>query len=49
MESRRPYEMTIRADAAQSTADGILEVAIGLFTDKAYEEVTLEEVAAAPG
>ena len=47
--SKRPYEMTIRAEAAQSTADGILDAAIGLFTDKAFEEVTLDEVAAQAG
>lgn len=49
MEGRRRYQMTARAEAAQSTADGILAAAIELFTEKAFEEVTLDEVAARAG
>ena len=49
MEGRRRYQMTARAEAAQSTADGILDAAIELFTEKAFEEVTLDEVAARAG
>ena len=45
----RRYQMTARAEAAQSTADGILDVAIELFTDKAFEDVTLDEVAERAG
>jgi AcrR family transcriptional regulator len=45
-EAERRYRMKDRAAAAQFTADGILEVAIGLFTEKPFEEVTLDEVAA---
>lgn len=46
MEGKRRYQMTARAEAAQSTADGILDAAIELFADKVFEEVTLDEVAA---
>ena len=49
MEGRRPYQMSARAEAAQSTADGILDVAIVLFTDMAFEDVTLDEVAERAG
>ena len=42
---RRPYRMVARADAARATATRILEVALELFTDKPYEDVSLEEVA----
>jgi AcrR family transcriptional regulator len=49
VEGKRRYQMTARAEAAQSTADGILKVAIELFTDKTFEEVTLDEVAGRAG
>jgi AcrR family transcriptional regulator len=49
VEGRRRYHMTARAEAAQSTADAILEVAIELFTDKTFEDVTLDEVAERAG
>jgi AcrR family transcriptional regulator len=42
---RRPYRMTARADAARATADRVLEVAVELFTERPYEDVSLEEVA----
>jgi AcrR family transcriptional regulator len=45
VEGKRRYRMTARAEAIQSTADGILDAAIELFTDKAFEEVTLDGVA----
>jgi AcrR family transcriptional regulator len=41
--------MTARARAAQATAEGILDAAVELFTDKVFEEVTLDEVAARAG
>jgi AcrR family transcriptional regulator len=47
--SKRRYQMTARAEAAQSTADGVLDAAIALFTDKAFEDVTLDEVAQRAG
>jgi AcrR family transcriptional regulator len=46
---KRRYQMTARAEAAQLTANGILDAAIGLFTDKAFEDVTLDEVAQRAG
>jgi len=47
--SKRRYQMMARAEAAQSTVDGILNVAIELFTEKAFEDVTLDEVAERAG
>ena len=44
-ESRRPYRMGARADAAQATVDRVLDVAVALFTEAPYEEVSLDEVA----
>ena len=41
----RPYRMVARAQAAQATADRVLEVAVELFTDMPYDDVSLEEVA----
>jgi AcrR family transcriptional regulator len=49
VEGRRRYQMTARAEAAQSTVDGILDVAIELFTDETFEEVTLDKVAGRAG
>ena len=48
-EGRRRYHMTARAEAAQSTADDILDAAIGLFTDVAFEDVTLDAIAERAG
>lgn len=45
-QGRRAYRMTARADAAQATADAVLDAAVGLFTDKPYDEVSLDQVAA---
>lgn len=42
---RRAYRMTARADAAEATAKRVLDAAVELFTEKPYEEVSLEEVA----
>lgn len=42
----RPYRMVARADAARATANRVLDVAVELFTDKPYEDVSLEEIAA---
>ena len=46
---RREYRMGARADAVQATATAVLAAAIALFTDKPYEEVSLQEVAARAG
>ena len=45
MTGARPYRMTARAEAAQATADRVLDVAVDLFSEKPYEKVTLGEVA----
>lgn len=42
---RRPYRMVARADAARATANRVLDVAVELFTEKPYEDVSLEDVA----
>lgn len=45
----RPYRMTARAEAAEATAEAVLDVALRLFTDRAYDDVSLEDVAADAG
>lgn len=42
---KRPYRMVARADAAEGTAARVLDVAVELFTDNAYDDVALEDVA----
>jgi AcrR family transcriptional regulator len=37
--------MTARAEAARATAARVLDVAVELFTERAYEDVSLEDVA----
>jgi AcrR family transcriptional regulator len=46
---RRSYRMGARADAAEATAGRVLEVAVRLFTDSPYDEVSLERVAEEAG
>jgi AcrR family transcriptional regulator len=46
---KRRYQMAARAEAAQSTADDILDAAIEFFTDQAFDDVTLDEVAERAG
>jgi AcrR family transcriptional regulator len=41
--------MTARADAARATASRVLDLALELFTERAYEDVSLEEVAGRAG
>lgn len=41
----RPYEMRARAQAAERTRQRVLEAALSLFTDRPYEDVSLEAVA----
>jgi AcrR family transcriptional regulator len=43
---QRPYRMTARAEAAQATAERVLDAAVDLFTDNMYDDVTLDSVAA---
>ena len=42
----RPYRMAARAESARETAGRVLDVALGLFTARPYDEVSLEEIAA---
>lgn len=46
---RRPYRMRARADAAEQTAARIMDAAIALWRDVAYDEFTLKDVAAGAG
>ena len=46
---RRPYRMGARAEAAEATARRVLDVALRLFTDNPYDDVSLELVAADAG
>jgi AcrR family transcriptional regulator len=46
---RRSYQMTARATAAAKTASRLLDVAVELFTDNPYDEVSLDRIAARAG
>ena len=43
--ARRPYRMVARADAALATANRVLDVALELFTERSYEDVSVGEIA----
>jgi AcrR family transcriptional regulator len=43
--ARRPYRMVARADAALATANRVLDVALDLFTERSYEDVSVGEIA----
>jgi AcrR family transcriptional regulator len=43
--ARRPYRMVARADAVLTTANRVLDVALELFTERPYEDVSVEEIA----
>lgn len=45
----RPYRMVARAEATQANQARVLDVALQLFTDYPYDEVSLEEAAAKAG
>ena len=47
--SARPYRMTTRAKSAQANRDRVLDVALQRFTDKPYDDVSLDEIAAEAG
>lgn len=49
MAPTRPYRMKARAKAAKATADRVLDVAVELFTESAFEDVSLDDVAARAG
>jgi len=46
---RRSYRMSARAEAAEATVRRVLDVAVRLFTDNPYHDVSLERVAAEAG
>lgn len=43
--AKRPYRMVARAQAAEETFGAVLDVAVRLFTELPYEDVSLDEVA----
>ena len=47
--TKRPYRMTARADAAQATADRILDAAIEVFWEQPTDQISLEQVARRAG
>ena len=47
--ARRPYRMAVRADAAEETALRIMDAAIALWREAAYDEFTLQDVAERAG
>jgi AcrR family transcriptional regulator len=47
--TRRPYRMVARAEAAQATLTRVLDVALDLFTDRPFEDVSIDEVAERAG
>jgi AcrR family transcriptional regulator len=46
---RRPYRMTVRAEAAAATGERILDAAVELFWERPGEDVALDEVAGRAG
>src|SRR5271154_1779848 len=48
-QSKRPYRMSARADAANATAERLLEAAWRHFATRPYEQVRLREIAAEAG
>lgn len=47
--SKRPYRMGARAEAAEETKRRIVEAAIDLYTERYYDQVSLEDVAGRAG
>ena len=47
--TQRPYRMAARAEAAAATADRILDAAVEMFTDRPYEDVSLDLIATDAG
>ncbi len=48
-EAKRPYRMTARAEAAQETAEAILDAAIEVFWEQPTDQVSVAEVARRSG
>lgn len=46
---RRPYRQRARAEAAERTAERIMDAAFELFSERLYDELTLADVAHAAG
>jgi AcrR family transcriptional regulator len=46
---KRDYRMVARAEAAQATVDRTVQAALELFTERPFEDVSLDEVAARAG
>lgn len=42
---KRPYRMVARADAAVATRERVLDVAVELFTDHPYDDVSIDRIA----
>ena len=47
--ARRPYRMSVRAEAAAATADRILDASVALFWERPSEQISLDEVARRAG
>ena len=47
--TQRPYRMAARAEAAAATAERILDAAVDMFTERPYEDVSLDLIAADAG
>lgn len=45
----RPYKMRARAEAAEQTAERVMDAAIALWRQRPYDEITLNEIAAHAG
>jgi AcrR family transcriptional regulator len=47
--AQRPYRMAARAEAAAATAERILDAAVEMFTERPYDDVSLDLIAAESG
>lgn len=47
--AKRPYKMSARAEKVIATEEVVANVALQLFTERPYDDVSLEDVAAAAG
>lgn len=43
--AKRPYRMVARAEVARATGERVLDVALELFTERPYEDISVEEIA----
>ncbi|HET6964749.1 MAG TPA: helix-turn-helix domain-containing protein [Acidimicrobiales bacterium] len=49
MRESRPYKMRARAEAAEQTAERVMDAAIALWRQRPYDEITLNEIASNAG